>query len=82
MWEDLVAIVHDLRLSDEDDQMVWKLNSSGVYNSQFLYVVINFRGITPVFVPSVWKLNVPPRVQVFLWLLSHNKLLTRDNLSK
>jgi hypothetical protein len=29
MWEDLVAIVQDLRLSDEDDQMVWKLNSSG-----------------------------------------------------
>jgi hypothetical protein len=24
----------------------------------------------------------PPRVQVYLWLVSHNKLLTRDNLEK
>jgi hypothetical protein len=35
-----------------------------------------------MFIPAVWKLHVPPRVQVFLWLLSHNKLLTRDNLEK
>jgi hypothetical protein len=44
--------------------------------------VINFWGITPVFVPYVCKLNVPRRVQFFLWLMSHNKFLTRDNLSK
>jgi len=25
---------------------------------------------------------IPPRVQFFLWLLSHNRLLTRDNLAK
>jgi len=30
----------------------------------------------------VWGLKIPPRVQVFLWLLSNNKLLTRDSLSK
>jgi hypothetical protein len=35
-----------------------------------------------MYVPSVWKLIVPPRVQFFLWLLSKNKLLTRDNLEK
>jgi hypothetical protein len=44
--------------------------------------VVNFREITLVFVSSVWKLLSPPRVQFFLWLLSKNKLLTRDNLAK
>ena len=38
--------------------------------------------MTPVFVPSVWNLKIPPRVHIFLWLLSKNKLLTRDNLAK
>jgi hypothetical protein len=47
---------------------------------QSLYAVVNFRGITPVFVSSVWKLNIPPRMEFLLWLLSKNKLLTRDNL--
>jgi hypothetical protein len=35
-----------------------------------------------VYVPSVWKLTIPYIVQFFLWLLSKNKLLTRDNLEK
>jgi hypothetical protein len=35
-----------------------------------------------VFVPAVWKLNISPRVQIFMWLVSHNKILTRDNLAK
>jgi hypothetical protein len=81
-WEELKAIVQQLRLMDEPDQMVWKLNSTGVYFSQSLYAVINFRGVKQVYIPAIWKLNVPPRVQVFLWLVSHNKILTRDNLAK
>jgi hypothetical protein len=44
--------------------------------------VINFRGVTPVYIPSVWKLIVPPRIHFFLWLVSNNKLITRDNLNK
>jgi hypothetical protein len=59
-----------------------KLASSGVYSSQTLYGVVNFRGVTPNFLPAVWKLNVPPRIQFFLWLVSQNKILTRDNLGK
>lgn len=36
----------------------------------------------PVYSPAIWGICIPSRVQVFLWLLSHNELLTRDNLSK
>ena len=35
-----------------------------------------------MFVHAVWKLIVPPRVHIFLWLMSKGKLLTRDNLVK
>jgi hypothetical protein len=34
------------------------------------------------YIPSMWKLIAPPRVHFFLWLLSNNKILTRDNLEK
>ena len=37
--------------------------------------------MTSVHVPAVWAIKIPPRVHFFLWLLSKNKLLTRDNLS-
>jgi hypothetical protein len=44
LWDELVAIVQDLVLANEEDQMVWKVNSSRVYSSQ--YVVLNFRRLT------------------------------------
>lgn len=49
---------------------------------QSLYVAVSFNGIKPSHSPAVCGLKIPPRVQVFLWLLSNNKLLTRDNPSK
>jgi hypothetical protein len=81
-WYQLEQIASSIRLSDVEDSLMWKLHSSGVYSSQSLYAVLNYRGMTPMFIPMVWKLNVPPRVQVFLWLLSYNNFFTRDNLVK
>ena len=40
------------------------------------------RGVVPVHIPAVWQLNVPPKIHILMWLLSHNKLLTRDNMNK
>jgi hypothetical protein len=53
-----------------------------VFTPPNLYAIINFRGVKPVYLPVVWKINVPPRIHFFLWLLFKNKLLTRDNLEK
>jgi hypothetical protein len=30
----------------------------------------------------MWKIKVPPRIHIFLWLLANNKVLTRDNFVK
>jgi hypothetical protein len=77
LWWELVGLMSDINLSKEDDQIVWAYSSSGNYSVQSLYAVVNF-GIIPVFVSSVWKLVIPPRVQFFLWLLSKNKLLRSE----
>ena len=43
----------------------------------------HFRGVLPTHVPAVWALCIHPRVYFFpLWLLSKNKVLTRDNVEK
>jgi hypothetical protein len=82
LWEEVLNIASSLSLSNEDDEPVWQIHSLGIYSFQSLYRIINFRGVTPVYIPAVWKLGVPPRIHFFLWLLSNNKLLTRDNLEK
>jgi hypothetical protein len=60
--------------------MVWQFHSREVYSFHSLYKVINFRGVAPVYLAAVWKILIPPRVHFFLWLVSKNKLLSRDNL--
>jgi hypothetical protein len=49
---------------------------------QSLYGVLNDGGIKHIFTLVVWKLQVPLRIHIFLWLLIKNKILTRDNLMK
>ena len=82
MWEELKAAVQSIALNNEEDQILWTYSSSGKYSVQSLYAIVNHRGVVRIFVHAVWKLNIPPRVQFFLWLLSNNRVLTRDNLAK
>ena len=82
MWEELSSIGESITLTEEEDSIKWSFNSSRKYSVQSLYAIINHRGVTPVFVHTFWKLNIPPMAQFFLWLLSSNRLLTRDNLAK
>lgn len=77
---EVVQLTSTISFTDEEDSSIWQLNSR-VSTSESLYEVVNFRGITPIYVPAVWSLKIPLTVHFFLWLLSKNKLLTRDNLS-
>jgi hypothetical protein len=82
LWDEVCQIASTIIYKNEEDSMVWQFSSSGQFSVQSLYKIVNFRGIQQVFVPSIWDIKIPPRVQYFLWLLSKNKVLTRDNLSK
>ena len=62
LWWELVNLMSEVTLSEEGDQIIWAYSSSGKYSVQSLYAVVNFRGIFPVFVSSIRKLPIPPRV--------------------
>lgn len=82
-WHELVMIATSVVLQDDSDALVLQYEKAGVYSSKSFYAIINFRGATPVFVLAVWKIEIPPKIQMFLWLLSHNKLMmTLDHLLK
>ena len=36
----------------------------------------------PTYTLALWKLIIPPRAHIFLWLLANNRMLTRNNLAK
>jgi hypothetical protein len=62
--------------------VVWVWDRNVVYSSHCFYAIINYRGLKPVYIPAIWKIGVPPKVQMFLWVLSHKKLATIDNMRK
>jgi hypothetical protein len=74
--------VEQVNLNDEIDALYWCYEKSGTFSSHFCYAIINFRGVIPMYIPAIWNIRVPPKVQLFLWLLAHNKLATIDNLNK
>ena len=79
-WQEILAIAGSIVFSNSKDQLIWQYESKGVYSSSSMYSLVNFRGVRQIFLPAVWKLKIPPRIQVFLWLFSQNKIMTRDNL--
>ena len=81
-WNDLFSRIINIKLEDREDTILWNYDHKGVYTVKSFCNIINFRGIHPGNLPVIWKINVPLRIQIFLWLLVKNKLLTRDNLQK
>ncbi|KAJ1270694.1 hypothetical protein BS78_06G071300 [Paspalum vaginatum] len=60
-WLEVIQLAYTIRLSDEEDELIWQFNSNGVYSSQSLYKIINFRGIQQVHFSGLWGLKIPPR---------------------
>jgi hypothetical protein len=81
-WFEIVQIAQTLSLNDEQDTLIRKFEANGLFSVKSMYALINFCGVLPVNVHSVWKIKVPPKIHFFLWLIARNKLLTRDNLCK
>jgi hypothetical protein len=40
--------------------LVWQLENKRIYYTSSLYHVINFRGVSIIFIPSLWQLKMPP----------------------
>jgi hypothetical protein len=81
-WQVVIQIATGLQFDNEDDAMIWKFNSSVRFSVHSLYAIVNDRGVRQIYTPVVWRFSVPPKLHIFLWLLSNNKTLTGDNLAK
>lgn len=64
-------IASSIVFTDEYDIMIWHFNSVGKY-----------LGVSQVYTPVMWKLNIPSWVYVFLWFLDNKKRVIRDILAK
>jgi hypothetical protein len=42
-WQEVLAIAGSIVLSDQEDQMIWMYESTGVYSSKYLYDVFSIK---------------------------------------
>jgi hypothetical protein len=75
-------MMHDILLSQEDNQHSWRLEGSGQFTSKSAYRAF-FNGST-TFEPwlRIWKTWAPGKCKVFLWLAIHYRCWTADRLQK
>jgi hypothetical protein len=80
-WLHLVERLMDVTLNDNDDVFLWNLTNTKVFTVKSLYLDL-MNGHTPFLKKYIWKMKVPLKIRIFMWLLFHKVILTKDNLKK
>jgi hypothetical protein len=80
-WHDLVHSIANIHLNDQPDIFRWTLTSSGQFSVSSMYMAMVDSDIVSHNI-FLWKLKIPLKVKVFLWLLYRKVILTKDNLLK
>jgi len=60
LWMDLLSIAESISFTDDSDAIIWAFDGSSSFSVQTVYKTISFRGVQPVFTPSIWNICVPP----------------------
>ena len=77
----VVSKVADVELVQGSDIGIWTLQQNGLFSVHSMYLALMDDNILPIN-RSLWKLKIPLKVKVFIWLLHHGVILTKDNLAK
>lgn len=81
-WEELLHVIHSFHSDSNIDEISWGLEHQGQFSVKSLYQFVSFRGVLESSSLQIWKLPIPPKIRVFLWLLVKNRILTKNNLIK
>lgn len=72
----------DFPLSSEVDSIAWRWNNGRKFSVHSGYNFLIFGGVIDRRISQLWKLKIPLRIKIFMWLASKNRVLTTDTLSK
>jgi hypothetical protein len=81
-WLQLTTTVMDTQLTDQRDTFKWSLHIRMVGST----VWSMYRALTMPHIATrrhpIWKLRIPLKINVFMWYLIKNVVLTKGNLAK
>jgi hypothetical protein len=77
----LVLRIANIHLNDQSDIFKWSLTISGQFPIRSMYQAMLDIDIVPHNI-YLWKIKIPLKIKIFLWLLYRDAILTKDNLVK
>ncbi|RVW71658.1 Translation factor GUF1-like, mitochondrial [Vitis vinifera] len=86
-WEldalgELLQLLRDLRTSHEEDAVIWKGESHGLFRIQDAYKLLAGSNVISFPKKGIWVDKVPTKVAFFAWEASWEKVLTLDKLQR
>jgi hypothetical protein len=79
-WHELVLRIANIHLNVRRDIFRWS-KSDGQFFVSSMYQTTLDVDIIPHHI-HLWKIRIPLKIKVFLWLLYREEILTKDNLVK
>ncbi|KAH1084276.1 hypothetical protein J1N35_024037 [Gossypium stocksii] len=76
------AVSSKILIPEEEDRLIWIHDNNGVFSLKKLTELLIKDGVVDISFDfdKIWKLKVPPRVRSFLWLVSIDRLPTKEFL--
>ena len=86
-WEldalgELFHMLRDLRISPEEDSLIWKGGGHGVFQIRDAYKLLTVPSAITFPKKSIWVDKVPTKVAFFAWEATWEKVLTLDRLQR
>jgi len=69
------------QFTDIPDSVIWKLEKKGTFSVKTVYNGLS-RSETGIYHKRIWKGRIPAKIKIFLWLISNDAILTKENLKK
>ncbi len=60
----------------------WRWDRHGCFSTRSASYFLVFDGVDDNRVRHLWRIRIPPKVKLFLWLAARNRIMTADTLSK
>jgi hypothetical protein len=77
----LSQLMTQTHLSQDNDSPRWKWSKKGNFTVKSVYKKIS-GGVMDRSFRHLWKSRIPLKIKVWLWLIWHNAIATKDNLLK
>ena len=74
-----------LPIHNQNDELIWGPTANGqisIKSAIWLHYENSIPHVNQALLNNIWKLNVPPKIKVFGWLLARMRLRTRERIAK